>query len=230
MKNLKNSFLNMMKNDKQKFIFVMIRITIAFLFFIGLFIPYIVGSMLVNNHVSLNQLPGATFYCILFFVTILIYFYFVLISKDKMAKKILLGQVIISSLIYVYGLLLYLVGLPEASVGFSLVFELLLIGLMWFMYFKEDMVSHILKKYIIKPVIINQSSVIEDQKPAVEEIAPIVEEKAPVVEEKAPIVEEIAPIVEEKAPVVEEEKPADKEPKTPAEKLDLTVEEKKLVE
>lgn len=74
-----------------------------------------------------------------------------IINSDKMAKIILLIQLIFGTMFHLYGALLYRVGADSSATGaFGRIFLFLLLIIMWTTYIKQDLVSNLLKKVLPK--------------------------------------------------------------------------------
>lgn len=144
---LKNAFLDFLKNEKQTLVFITAQVVIGFWFWIGILLPYIVSSSLVNGSLSSSALPGGTLYTIAFIGLIILFGYFVLIKKDKEAQKIFLIQAIIATLIYLYSLVFIKVGLPSARNGLGKILQFLMVILFWFFIFGKKYVHQIISKF-----------------------------------------------------------------------------------
>lgn len=150
---LKNAFLEFFKNDKQTLAFRGAQVIIGFLFWIGILLPYIVSSSLVNGSLSSAALPAGTLYTILFLGLIILFCYFVLIKKDKEARKTFLIQAVIATLIYLYSLVFNKVGLPDANNGFGKILQFLMVIMFWFFIFGKKYVQQIFSKIFPQKVI-----------------------------------------------------------------------------
>ena len=155
--NLKESFNKFVKGDKSHFILVVSKVSLGLLFFISLYLPFIIESTVPGGSASLAKFPGAIVYNLIILFSIPAYFYLVLAEKEKVAKKVLLVQLIIGTLAFLYGVLVYRVGFPStATSGFGKHLAWFLLLVMWFTYVKENLTLSLIKKYITKDEVVEE--------------------------------------------------------------------------
>jgi len=149
MNNLKVSFETLFKN-KKRFVLVVVHLGLAFLFWIGMFLPFLVGEAIINGHVSLAFMfvNIRAIVVLLYVVMLLLYAFSVLVSSEKNAKALFLLLAIISSVILAWGIIVVLVGDTGGKLGTGFLLELILLGLMWFTYIKENIVTSCIEKII----------------------------------------------------------------------------------
>jgi hypothetical protein len=150
MDKIKDSFFKLMKNDKAAFLLTFSRIGIAFLFFLGLVLPLATDPGIINDRVSLSQLPGGAIFIIVILATMFLNFYFVLIDNKKNARLMLLIQLIAAIFIFLYGLLFKTVGFDFAKTGFGFILVILMTMVMTFVFIKEKIVYEFIKKTFVK--------------------------------------------------------------------------------
>jgi len=149
MNHLKVSFENLFRN-KKRFALVVVHLGLAFLFWIGMFLPFLVGETIINGHVSLAFMfvNLRTMVVLMYFAMLLLYTYTVLVSSEKNAKSLFLLQAIISSIILFWGVFVVQIGDTGGKLGVGFLLELILLGLIWFTYIKENMVKTLIDKYV----------------------------------------------------------------------------------
>jgi len=162
MDKLKEAFNSLLQGDKAEVILFFTRIGVLFLFFLSLYLPFIFDVALIDGKVSMSKFPGSLFYELVIFFSIPAYFYLYLI-KNTHAKKVLLVQAIIATLVFLYGVMLYRFGAEDtATAGFGKHLEFILLIIIWFTYVKEALTISLINKFILK-------TEVEDQAPEVEE-------------------------------------------------------------
>lgn len=138
-------------NNKQRFALTMFYISIGFLFYLGLFFAFMKSPQLIDGKISLAQLPGSFIFEIVILLSIVGYFYFMLLDKDKRARTMLLIQVIFATAFHLYGALVFRIGSEgSATGGFGRLFTFLFLVIMWVAYFKESLVVTLIDKYLPK--------------------------------------------------------------------------------
>jgi len=147
MEKLKQSFLNMMNRDKMKFLFFILYAGAFGLFLISMFMPYMVGEMLIGGGVSLFTFPGHFAYTGLFISLALLALYSFVISNDKNTRILFIFTASVASLIFIYGLILHKVGIPTARNGMGKIIAFLMIAVMWTLIFGNAFVKKQLVKY-----------------------------------------------------------------------------------
>ncbi len=213
MQKIKEAVLDLLHNDKKRLVLFIVNVSIYFIAFLGLLIPFMVGTILNNNHVSMAQAPGGTILTILFVVLMFLYAFFFIMKKDEIAKKVFLGSTVLLTLIYFYGVLLHRVGVPTTATGFGAWMILLMLIAMYFMIFGSNYALKYIDKLVKTPV-------------QPEPVAPVVEEPVAVLE---PV--DVPKLVVEET-VVEEPVKETKVVEPVVEELDVkvTIEEPEVVE
>ncbi len=150
MDKIKESLIKLIKNDKATFLLAISRIGIAFLFILGIVLPLATDPGIINDRVSLSQLPGGAIFIIVILATMILNFYFVLVENKKRAKLVMLIQLIAAIFIFLYGLLFKTVGFDFAKTGFGFVLIILMTILMTVVYIKENLVFEFIKKTFVK--------------------------------------------------------------------------------
>jgi len=140
--------------------------------------------------------------------------YLLVMNKAASARKVFLGTAIISTLIYLYGVLLHRVGIPTADTGFGAWLVFLMLVAMYFLHFGNKIVVGMVVKYAkIPDATVSEPESVSDDLPPVEgsireisepEPAPI--EPEPVFEMASPVAEVVAEAAPE-APTAEVETP-----------------------
>jgi len=151
---IKQNFNDLWNNEKPEFYFIVVRLAIGFLFFISLVIPYAKGSDLINGRVSLSILPGGGLFVFLIIVTILLNAFLTLLKKEKLNKITYLVQAIIATIVVLYGILMYVVGLQDVTTnvshGLGYTLGLFMLILMWALYIKTSFFFDLFKKLVFK--------------------------------------------------------------------------------
>lgn len=137
-------------NNKEVFFKVIFQSVFAFFLYLGFFVTFMKGPGLINNgKVSLSLFPGSNFFEFMVFISIFIYAALMIIDKQKIARIVLLIQVILGTLFHFYGVLIFRVGSEgNASGGFGRIWTLFFIVILWVMYVKPDLVTSLLQKVI----------------------------------------------------------------------------------
>lgn len=149
MDKVKDLFLSLYK-DKHRFFLVLVHFSLGFLFYIGLYFTFLKDPNFINNgRVSMADFPGSFIYELLIFLTVFGYLFLMLVKKDAVARKVLLIQVILGTLVHLYGALLYRFGSEGTTTGgFGRIYLFILLVLMWVTYFKKDLVSSVISKFV----------------------------------------------------------------------------------
>jgi len=147
MEKMKQSFLDMMNNDRMKFLFFLMYAGAFGLFLLSIFMPYMRGEMLIGGAVSLFTFPGHTAYTGLFVALALLSLYSYLAANDKNARLLMIFTASVASLVFLYGLLLHKVGIPDARNGLGKILAFLAIAVMWTLIFGNEFVKKQLVKY-----------------------------------------------------------------------------------
>ncbi len=128
MDKLKNAFMDFIHGEKSRVIFVAIQVAVGFLFWLGLFFPYVVDDNLINGRLAASSLPGGWIYSLVIIVLIVIFAYETMMNQLPLANKLYKALAIVSTLIFLYALLFTKVGIPDAKNGFGKILEFLMIG------------------------------------------------------------------------------------------------------
>ena len=133
---IKESFLNMFKNEKKQFILLMMSVGVVFVYLLGTLFPFIVGNILINGKASYIQFPGAVIGFFFLLVGMFGYLYASLLKPD-LSKKIYLGAIILASVMFLWGVIMHRVGASGTAVtnGFGKIVMFLMLGLMYFIHF-----------------------------------------------------------------------------------------------
>lgn len=154
MNTIKQNFNDLWNNEKPVFYFIVIRLSIGFLFFLSMLLPYAKGSALIDGRVSLVALDGGGVFAFLIFVTILLNAFFAVLKNNKLEKIIYLVQSILATIIVLYGVLVYVVGFEEVasniSHGFGYTLGLISFLLMWVLFIKTTFFFELFKKLVFK--------------------------------------------------------------------------------
>ncbi|HOI47033.1 MAG TPA: hypothetical protein PLR26_04810 [Bacilli bacterium] len=150
MAGLKKLFSDFMMRDKSIVLFTFIRLSTLLLFFISMFFGFIRGPMIINNRVSLIEFPGMWFFTIAMIALLLLSFYQTLTSKIKNAKLFYLLATLLATIMFVWGNIVYRVGIPTARVGYGFIMISLMLVLSWFFILKEEYAMKLLFKLGIK--------------------------------------------------------------------------------
>ena len=151
MQELKTKLQEFIQGDKATFIFVITRLSVFLLFFISLYLPFFFEPTIITGEISLAGHPGGFLFAIVLFLSIPGYFYFYLIGNKKYIKIVLLVQAITASLIYLYGILGLIVVFPDtATTGFGKHLGFIMLVLIWYLFFSEELTLSLIKKYIVK--------------------------------------------------------------------------------
>lgn len=155
----KKSLLDLFKNEKFHFIFVLTRIALALLLMIGLLLPSIVGADVIGGHMSLSQQFATINLGLLFWLPFLLsipgYFLMVLMKKQNLKQIMLLIQVCGTSVVFAWGLLAYIVlvrGGFVISLGFGFYLTLILLAFLWYVFFNEKFLFDLVRKVFSKAV------------------------------------------------------------------------------
>jgi hypothetical protein len=105
------------------------------------------GEMLIGGAVSLFTFPGHTAYTGLFVALALLSLYSYLAANDKNARLLMIFTASVASLVFLYGLLLHKVGIPDARNGLGKILAFLAIAVMWTLIFGNEFVKKQLVKY-----------------------------------------------------------------------------------
>lgn len=165
MEAIKNAFLKLLKEDLPRFILVMTQTAFGFLFFISLYLPFMKGPQIVNGSVSMSVWPGSFVYELILLVLFPLFLFLILTGKDKLARKTLLVQNIIALLVFLYGVLLYRVGLsevPSTTGAYGKFLEFVLLIAMWFVFLKPNLALSLIKKFVKETDSLEQPSFQED--------------------------------------------------------------------
>ena len=163
MNKLLNAFKDLMAKEKSLFLLTCLRIGVAFVFFINIFIPFfIVDFTTSTNPVGAYEFPGTLICILLMFVLMIASIYFLLVKNPKLTRICLLIEAIDISVYFLWGLILYFTSVEQASqqlattvvVGLGLFLQLFLIGLTWFFIFGEKMMLSLISKYFISETVV----------------------------------------------------------------------------
>jgi hypothetical protein len=144
--------------NKPRFVKTMVYIGIGLLFYIGALMAFMKSPELIDGKLSLAKLPGSFIFEAAILLSIVGYFYFILLDNDKKARIFLLIQLIFAQVFHLYGALVFRVGSEgSATGGFGRLFTFLFLVLMWIAYFKESLVVSLIDKYLPKKKLEYQS-------------------------------------------------------------------------
>jgi len=83
MEKIKESFLDLMKH-KGAFAYAIIRVSLAFLFFLGIVLPLAVDSNIISGHVSIAQLPIGGILILISLIILFGQFYTIVVKDAKL--------------------------------------------------------------------------------------------------------------------------------------------------
>jgi hypothetical protein len=144
---MKQSFFDMMKNDRMKFMFFLMYAGAFGMFLLSIFMPYMRGEMLIGGGVSLFTFPGHSAYTGLFVALALLSLYTYIKANDQNTRILMIFTASVASLIFLYGLLLHKVGIPDARNGLGKILAFVAIVAMWTLIFGHRFVKKQLIKY-----------------------------------------------------------------------------------
>lgn len=147
MEKIKQTFLDMMHHDRMKFLIFLMYAGAFGTFLLSIFMPFMVGDMLIGGGVSLFKLPGHTAYTLLFASFALLSLYDFIIHNDKNTKLFMIFTGSVASLIFIYGVLFQRVGAPTSKIGLGQILAILMIILIWVLTFGSSFVKKQLIKY-----------------------------------------------------------------------------------
>lgn len=147
MEKIKQSFLDMMNHDKMKFLFFVMYAGAFGTFLLSIFMPFMVGEMIIGRGVSLFKLPGHTAFTLLFLSFALLSLYDFLIHNDKNTRLFIIFTGSVATLIFAYGVLFQRVGAPTSNIGLGQILAILMIILIWLLTFGNKFVKKQLVKY-----------------------------------------------------------------------------------
>ena len=128
MEKLKTAFLEFIHGEKSRLIFVVSQVAVGFLFWLGLFFPYIVDDALINGRLAASKLPGGWIYALVIIALILVFCYETIMNNPALSKKLYRALAIVSTLVFLYALLFTKVGIPGAKNGFGKILEFFMIA------------------------------------------------------------------------------------------------------
>ncbi|MFA5037452.1 MAG: hypothetical protein WC479_09800 [Candidatus Izemoplasmatales bacterium] len=158
MNKLIDAFKELLSKEKPLFILACLRVGVAFLFFINIFIPFfIVDFTTSTNPVGSYQFPGTLIFILLMFALIIAYIYFLLVKNNKLSRVCLLIEAIVISVYFLWGIILFSTTASQASqqiattvvAGFGFYMQIILIGLSWFLVFGEKILLFMIGKYFV---------------------------------------------------------------------------------
>lgn len=142
-----------MVRDKSTVLFTFIRLSTLLLFFISMFFGFLRRPMIINNRVALIKFPGMWFFAIAMIALLVLSFYQTLTTNTKNAKLFYLLATFLATIMFVWGNIVYRVGIPTASVGYGFIMTTLMLVLSWFLILKEEFAMKLLLKLGITPAV-----------------------------------------------------------------------------
>jgi len=140
-------FKRLLAYDRTSLTVFSIKAGSIFLFFIGLLMPYVIGT---TNSISMSsKIIGGNFYTPLIVILLFVYILLFLLTKTRLASIIFKIITILSTLIVIWGLIFFFVGAnPQGGdLGTGMLFMILFNTCMWYIFFKEAKVIRLINKY-----------------------------------------------------------------------------------
>lgn len=149
----------MFKEDRVTFYYHAFITLLFVLIFFGFLLPYAVGDKSVSGVKSLLFL---SFNVYLSLIASLLYPITILLNKAKFTKIIFNFIIILNTLLWLWLLLVFVVGLSDEGIrlGFGYFFITILLIMLWFIKLRHQKVLSIIKKMTLKE---NSSPQVEDE-------------------------------------------------------------------
>ena len=150
-----DAFLELKRTNLPRFILLCARVGLGFLFFVAMLLPFFkmiqFGSVVART--ASVQIPGGWIFLILTWI-LMAGIAFASLLKEGWLKWMLLGQAAQMSILWLWDMVIFAfaaqeaLNYPEAScaLAFGMVFELIVLGLMWVSVFGEKFVLAFLGK------------------------------------------------------------------------------------
>jgi uncharacterized BrkB/YihY/UPF0761 family membrane protein len=157
MKNWINRFNEMWKNEKPAFFLICFRVLTTLLFVIGtLFGFFVVVAGTDRNPVPTSTFPGAGVFILVLLVLMVVDVFLSVNGEQKLNPKMHLVSAITATALFLWGMILFFTTISEAEnyvnmqvvIGFGLIFELILTGLIWVNAFLPKMEMQIISRLI----------------------------------------------------------------------------------
>lgn len=205
MEKIKAAFMDLMKH-KAEFTYAITRTLLAFLFFLGIVLPLAVDPAIINNHVSLAQLPAGGIGIIIALVLMFGQFYTLMMRDVKLYKLSVLIQLIFVTVVFLYGLLFKTVGFDFAATGIGFTLVILVTIIVWVLKFLENKILDFLQSKIgtqATPAPVTEVAL----EPEPQVVATPAPQEAPEVVSEPEVVKEVEPIVTVEPEAIQEATP-----------------------
>ncbi len=149
MENLVQAFKKMFKEDRVTFYYHAFITLLFVMIFFGFLLPYAVGDKSVSGVKSLLFLSFTVY---LSLIASLLYPITILLNKAKITKIIFNFIIILNTLLWLWLLLVFVVGLSDEGIrlGFGFIFILLVLLVLWFIKIRRNSVLKIISKFVVK--------------------------------------------------------------------------------